>query len=109
MCVDDFGIKYFNRDVALHLIKTLQQYFDISIDWTGTNYCGLTLDWHYDHGYVDVSIPGYVVEALQKFQHTKPQRPQHAPHQWNTPAYGQRIQLTKEPDKSKRLDQKENS
>ena len=106
LCVDDFRVKYFNQDDALYLINVLQKHHEISIDWTGKNYCGLTLDWHYETGYVDVSMPGYVVEALQQFQHVKPSRPQHAPHKWNMPVYGQRIQLMKDPDKSNRLDQK---
>ena len=47
-------------------------------------------------------MPGSVVEALQQ-----PQRAQHASHRWNAPVYGQRIQYTKEPDKSERLNPKE--
>jgi hypothetical protein len=51
-------------------------------------YCGLTLDWHYDTGYVDVSMPGYINRALKKFNHSAPLRDQHAPHKWIEPAYG---------------------
>ena len=64
LCVDDFGVKYFKKDDADHLIQTLQEHYEISIDYKGSNYCGLTLEWNYDQGYVDVSMPGYVVEAL---------------------------------------------
>ena len=106
LCVDDFGVKYFNKEDALHLANALQQHYDITIDWTGKNYCGLTLDWNYTAGYVDVSMPGYVVDALEHFQHVKPSRPQHAPHRWNAPVYGQRIQMIKDPDKSNQLDKK---
>ena len=35
LCVDDFGIKYFLKDDAEHLIKTLKKYYVISKDWTG--------------------------------------------------------------------------
>ena len=72
LCVDDFGIKYYNKEDADHLINTLKEYYDISIDWNCTNYCGLKLEWNYKDGYVDVSMPGYVKNALKKFQHEKP-------------------------------------
>ena len=42
-CVDDFGVKYFNKEDADHLTGTLQKYYPISLDWDGTNHCGLTL------------------------------------------------------------------
>ena len=67
LCVDDFGIKYFSKDNADHLIKTLKPHYDITINHDGQNYCRLTLDWNYAEGYVDVSMPGYIVRALQNF------------------------------------------
>ena len=106
LCVDDFGIKYFSKDDADHLVSTLKNHYDITIDWEGRNYCGLTLDWNYDKGYVDVSMPGYVHQALNKFQHTKPTRVQHSPHRWNAPVFGRKIQYTKEADKSPPLNKK---
>ena len=33
-------------------------------------------------------MPGYVKNALHKFQHSTPTRPQHSPHQWTAPKYG---------------------
>ena len=33
-------------------------------------------------------MPGYVKEALHKFQHPTPTRPQHSPQQWTAPNYG---------------------
>ena len=32
-------------------------------------------------------MPGYVIDALQKSQHTDPTRPHHSPHQWTPPSY----------------------
>jgi hypothetical protein len=43
LCVDDFGIKYFSKTDAQHLIDALQADYDLTIDWTGSLYCGLTL------------------------------------------------------------------
>jgi hypothetical protein len=92
LCVDDFGIKYFSKHDAMHLVNALHEDYEITIDWTGALYCGLTLDWHYDEGYVDISMPGYVIRALCKFKHRAPKRPQHAPHAWVEPVYGSRQQ-----------------
>ena len=41
-------------------------------------------------------MQNYVPNALQKFQHTYPKIPQHAPQKWNFPNYGAKIQWYKE-------------
>jgi hypothetical protein len=105
LCVDDFGIKYFSRADATHLFQTLKKYYKVSVDMDGTNYCGLTLAWNYRQRYVDISMPGYVLAALARLQHIPPKHPQHAPHKWTQPAYGQRIQMAPVDD-TPRLDAK---
>jgi hypothetical protein len=45
-------------------------------------------------------MPGYITDALHKYQHPMPKRPQHAPHIWTDSAYGQRIQCAPSPDES---------
>ena len=105
LCVDDFGVKYFSRNDAEHLLNALREHYEISVDWKGTNYCGLTLDWNYLQGYVDISMPEYVPDALKKYQHIKPKRIQHTPHKWNKPVYGKRLQLATT-DTSPKLDKK---
>ena len=37
-------------------------------------------------------MPGYVKKALNKFNHKPPKRPEHAPHDWTAPIYGQQTQ-----------------
>ena len=37
-------------------------------------------------------MPGYVKNALKKFNHKPSKRPEHAPHNWTAPIYGQRMQ-----------------
>ena len=92
LAVDDFGIKYFTQPDAAHLFSALATKYALTIDWTGSSYLGLTLDWHYNAVYVDVSMPSYVSKALNKFQHPTPKLPQHDPHKWSTPVYGQHVQ-----------------
>ena len=98
LCVDNFGVKYFSTADATHLINAVRVHYDLTIDWTGILYCGLTLNWHYHKGYVDISMPGYVTRALKKFNHPAPPRPQHAPHQWSAPIYRSRKPQDPTPD-----------
>ena len=86
------GIQYLSKADADHLIDAIQDTYEFSIDWKGTQYCGLTLAWNYPKGYFDISMPGYVKKALKKFNHKPPKRPEHAPHNWTAPIYGQRTQ-----------------
>ena len=88
LVVDDFGVKYTRKDNADHLIQALQKLYIISIDWTGSLFCGLTIDWDYAAHTCDISMPEYLQTALLKFQHPAPKCPQHAPHSWAKPTYG---------------------
>jgi hypothetical protein len=90
--VDDFGVKYVGREDAEHLMTCIKKNYYISSDWNGTAYCGLTLEWDYKNITADLSMPGYIKAALHKYQHPAPARPEHAPHTWNPPIYGMRLQ-----------------
>ena len=91
LCVDDFGVKYFSKADALHLLHAVNSNYETTIDWTGSLYCGLNLNWNYQDKYVDVSMDGYVQRALKRFNHVpSSSRIQHAPHTWTAPAYGRK-------------------
>jgi hypothetical protein len=90
--VNDFGIKYVGQEHAEHLKASIEKHYQISCNWTGSAYCGLTLDWYYKHKFVDLSMPGYIKAALHKFQHPTPTHPKNAPHTWNQPVYGAKTQ-----------------
>ena len=92
LVVDDFGVKYTGEDNALHLINALKSLYDISVDWTGGLFLGLTLEWDYVNRIVYISMPGYIQEALHRFQHEAPSRPQHASSSWTKPIYGAKVQ-----------------
>jgi hypothetical protein len=83
----------------------LRENYKITEDWTGELYLGITLNWDYKNRTVDLSMPNYVSEPLHKFQHPAPYRPEHAPHDWTKPAYGQRQQFVTPHDDSDPLDQ----
>ena len=60
LVVDDFGIKHIGRQHDKHLIGILKQFYEVEVDWEGSPYCGITLDWNYDEKYIDISMPKYV-------------------------------------------------
>ena len=68
LVVDDFGVGYEKNEHALHLLQTLRQYYEaVSVDWTGTLYCGISLKWDYVQRTCELSMPGYVQHAISKF------------------------------------------
>jgi hypothetical protein len=57
LVVDDFGVKYVGREHAEHLMTCIKKKYNISSDWNGTAYCGLTLEWDYKNRTIDLSMP----------------------------------------------------
>jgi len=101
LVVDDFGVKYVGKDHAQHLLSALKNDYEaVSTDWEGTLYCGITLKWDYKKRTVQLSMPGYIENALHKFQHPPPTRPEDAPYKYNEPQYGAKIQMTDPIDNS---------
>jgi hypothetical protein len=103
LVVDDFGVKHVGRRHAEHLVAALEALYPVTTDWKGQLHCGLTLHWDYAARTVDLSMPGYILAALNKFQHPAPLRPQHSPYHWHRPNYGAPTQLTPPADESKPL------
>ena len=79
-CVDDFAVKYFSKDDANHFLQALTSKYKYTMDWTGSEYCGLHMDWEYKKGYVDVSMPGFVQKSLKKLNYKGKIYPQNSPH-----------------------------
>ena len=106
LVVDDFGVKYVEREHAQHLIDALKTFYSIKIDWEGTLFCGITLKWDYNQRHVDLSMPGYTSKALTKFQHEPPTKPVDAPYKHVPIIYGAKTQHVVE-DTSPKLPPKE--
>ena len=54
-----------------HLLNILKKYYPkISEDWSGTLYCGIHMTWNPSFTKVQLSMPGYIDNLLQKYQHT---------------------------------------
>ncbi len=67
LVVDDFGIEYLGREQVMHLISILKEHYEISEDWKGTKFIGLTLKWDYSGRKEHISITGYAKDALVWF------------------------------------------
>ena len=106
LVVDDFGVKYVRKENTQHLVDTLANKCTITTDWDVNLYCGITLHWDHNNRTVDLSMPGYIAKALQRFQHPTPERPEHSPHEWIQPNYGTPTQCTATEDASQPLDKK---
>ena len=100
LVVDDFVVKYISKYNADHLIQALKKLYTISIDWTGSLFCGLTIDWDYAAHTCDISMSKYLQTALLKFRNPVPKLPQHAPHSWAKPTYGAQVQYSQDDDSS---------
>jgi hypothetical protein len=87
-------VKYVGLEHVQHLLDCLQAQYTVPTDWSGTKYCGLTLEWDYVACIVNLSMPGYIAKALNRFQHPPPGKPEHSPHPWTAPTYGALTQLS---------------
>jgi hypothetical protein len=88
LVVDDFAVKYVGKQHAEHLRNALLKTYELTTDWDGTVYSGITLKWDYKNRTRDISMPGYVSNVLRKFQRDAPKHPQHTPSRYVTPVYG---------------------
>jgi hypothetical protein len=57
LIVDDFAVKYVNKQHAEHLRNALLCTYELATDWTATVYSGMTLKWDYKNRTCDISCP----------------------------------------------------
>jgi hypothetical protein len=110
LVVDDFGVMYVGKEHADHLADALRQHYQISVDWKGELYCGMTLKWNYEKRTVDISMPEYIMAVMHKYQHPTPTKPENAPHKSIPINYGLKQQMTQAPSTASPLsaDRKKN-
>ena len=44
LVVDDFGVKFTNKDDIDHLLAAIKEKYPLKIDWDGTKYIGIDLE-----------------------------------------------------------------
>ena len=106
LVVDDFGIKYQGKEHAEHLIRALKEDYALEVDWSGDLYIGISLDWNYEKGYVDISMPGYVKKQLTRYAHPSPKRRRNTPYDPAPVILGKAAQDLPPADESPPLDEK---
>ena len=111
LVVDDFGVKYTDKEDAQHLINTLTKEYALHIDWEAADYIGLTLEWDYDKRTVATSMPGCVKKAIERFG-VKVGIGANSPMIYEPPKYGEKVQyamdeeeIDKDPSITKRIQQ----
>ena len=102
LCIDDFGVKYTDKRDAQHLVDTVGARYLIKVDWDPDYYLGVTLKWDYEKRTCKMSMPGYVKEALLKFQHEWNGRACYSPSPFTPIQYGKKMQMEKV-DNSKKM------
>jgi hypothetical protein len=63
LVVDDFGIKATSFDHILHLKTTLEEHYTITMDWDGSLFCGINIDWNYPANTVNLNTPNYIPKS----------------------------------------------
>ena len=99
-------MKYTGKENIQHLINALKETYEISEDWDGALYCGISLQWNYDLGYVDTAMPHYVTQHIKQYEHKLPTKPQHTPLLPAPRKCGAAAQESEPPDTSPPLDAK---
>ena len=80
LCIDDIALKYHSAHDFEHFLQAIGNHYKYHIDPHGSHYMGLTLNWNYEQGFVDVSMPGYITKLLKRLQHPAPSKPEYSPH-----------------------------
>ena len=91
-------IQNFYLNNAQHLLRALKEKYTISEDWEAKLYIGISLKWDYSKQTVDLSMPGCVTSALQRFRHQLKNTRQSSPHHHVPPTYGARVQFAEPED-----------
>ena len=69
LVVDDFGVKYTDKDDVEYLISTLTQLYQLTINWKGDKYLGFTINHDKSARRLSLSMPNYIPTALERFGH----------------------------------------
>ena len=69
-------------------MNALTDLYQITSGWSGTKFCGLTIDWDYKARTIDISILGYVESVIHEFQNESQIGSQDSPHARIKPYHG---------------------
>ena len=63
--MDDFGVKYVNKEDVDHLMSALKEHYTVTEDWKGERYIGMHLRLDYAAKKVHPYMPSYVYKTLK--------------------------------------------
>jgi hypothetical protein len=106
LVVDDFGVKFVNKEDANHLISSISTTYKLTKDWTGNLCCGIMLKWDYDTCTVNISMPGYIKKKLQEYEHVMGNKRQTCPYSPGPKKFGTEAQAPLPPNCSPCLNAK---
>ena len=95
LVVDDMGIKYSKVEDVEHLVATIAPHWKVKLDYSGSQFLGMNLNWEYDRKpkpRVIITSPTVIPKALARFR-DKPSRGRETPTPYTDPAYGTRVQM----------------
>jgi hypothetical protein len=89
LVVDDFGIKYKSVEDVYHLISTLSTIYDMTIDWTGSKFLGMNIEFEGElsERKVSLSMPDYYKNMLAELGVTHESNVE-SPLLYTPPSYG---------------------
>jgi hypothetical protein len=93
LVVDNFGIKYLKKENLDHLIKSLEKYYDVTVDLECKEYVKIELDWDYDKREVHLWMMPYLQKALRQFDNVVPTKCEDSPYPHVEPKYGAKQQF----------------
>ena len=65
--MDDLGVKYIDKADADHLFSAIKAKYPLKIYLEANTYLGINFKWHYDEGYVILSMKGYIEKSLKEY------------------------------------------
>ena len=78
LCVDNFGVKYYDKKDVKELMSIIKQKYDIKLDWSRKHFLGNELEWNYEQGWVWLCMPDYVIKALRRLNYTPSKNPKYS-------------------------------
>lgn len=67
LVVDDFLVKYKQKEDAEHLFAALREKYKLKVNWAGDKYLGMNINFAPDGRSVKLSMDGYVAKVLARF------------------------------------------
>ena len=93
LVVNNFGIKYLNREDLDHLIQSLEKYYDVSVNLDGKEFAKIQFNWYNENRKVHLSMAPYLQKMLRQFNNIVPTKCQDSPYPYTEPKYGSKQQF----------------